>query len=109
MLAQVGLKGSPPPTRGTELTQVKNRLQLRITPAYAGNRVESAPAAGLSGDHPRLRGEQRITAGPGVLHPGSPPPTRGTAALGTAGAEISRITPAYAGSREDGLYHVWLW
>ena len=54
--------GSPPLARGTELIELTNQLNARITPACAGNsRLVSAASATLQ-DHPRLRGEQASPA-----------------------------------------------
>ena len=72
------IQGSPPPTRGTPYTETQARLNLRITPAYAGNtRTENLYHLQV-GDHPRLRGEHYPLSKVHILILGSPPPTRGT-------------------------------
>ena len=69
--------GSPPLTRGKEGTAYELRYRLRITPAYAGKRMETTRMATNYRDHPRLRGEKIsiFSAKPSVR--GSPPLTRG--------------------------------
>ena len=53
-------------------------------------------------DHPRLCGEKNThrTAAVGIA--GSPPPMRGKDDDGSTGNPKGRITPAYAGKRENG-------
>ena len=72
-------------------------LLYGITPAYAGKRKKIRRIIFLSGDHPRLCGEKRITELAGDVVIGSPPPMRGKAELMIKLAEGLRITPAYAG------------
>ena len=50
--------GSPPLTRGKEVTNSLNPDPDRITPAYAGKRRLKRIVAISSRDHPRLRGEK---------------------------------------------------
>ncbi len=70
--------GSPPPTRGTRVFLQVRQAVYRITPAYAGNTMESIPYRQHSQDHPRLRGEHLLRHAQRTLQAGSPPPTRGT-------------------------------
>jgi hypothetical protein len=49
--------GSPPPTRGLPVRRANEQRGARITPAYAGTTVTSAPSFSRSTDHPRLRGD----------------------------------------------------
>ena len=90
--------GSPPPTRGTRLASSHPIIFLRITPAYAGNTGTRKPYTIFARDHPRLRGEQRLTPTALGIKPGSPPPTRGTLSRLLPECTSSRITPAYAGN-----------
>ena len=70
--------GSPPPTRGTLINNKPYCLNLRITPAYAGNTYTSDSYFITIWDHPRLRGEHPYTIAMKYSEVGSPPPTRGT-------------------------------
>ncbi len=70
--------GSPPPTRGTLISEYFTKIPIRLTPAYAGNTRGSRPRLRRSQAHPRLRGEH-LRYGPGVNHD-------------------LRLTPAYAGN-----------
>ena len=53
--------GSPPPTRGTPITGVRRAEGGGITPAYAGNTNLLILYKIAQKDHPRLRGEHKIT------------------------------------------------
>ena len=55
--------GSPPRMRGKEQAAVQMGVRLGITPAYAGKSVCNIPCANWQGDHPRVCGEKRTTAG----------------------------------------------
>ena len=70
----------------------------RITPACAGNRVETSHAPPPKKNHPRLRGEQ--SPGGYITYPGegSPPLARGTVYATLPGTRFSGITPACAGN-----------
>ena len=50
--------GSPPPMRGKDPLIRLSFATVRITPAYAGKRVQLAAIHGGIGDHPRLCGEK---------------------------------------------------
>ena len=92
------IQGSPPLTRGIlSITMVPSACP-RITPAYAGNTVCIDCIFRSIEDHPRLRGEYRISSHfvPSVL--GSPPLTRGIRVDSTIRKPLLRITPAYAGN-----------
>ena len=71
-------KGSPPPTRVTQIMLENIGYAHGITPAYAGNTF--------------------VCSGKGGRKCGSPPPTRGTQLFSYNGVTISGITPAYAGN-----------
>ena len=49
--------GSPPHTRGIQITIDLIYAVSRITPAYAGNTTNQIYPFSLSKDHPRIRGE----------------------------------------------------
>ena len=71
--------------------------QYRITPAYAGKRLQMKVTLLPVRDHPRLCGEKPGKVPPLPYLVGSPPPMRGKGILhGICGIGI-RITPAYAG------------
>ena len=93
--------GSPPPTRGTQLSESIIEEIIRITPAYAGNTFSLYGGQGLDKDHPRLRGEHTHTENFFQLWRGSPPPTRGTLIFRVPFSHFRRITPAYAGNTEQ--------
>ena len=73
-------EGSPPRARGAGLRRPGRRPGQRITPACAGSRLDGVAFSVMTGDHPRVRGEQigcdfsREGVG------GSPPRARGAAA-----------------------------
>ena len=78
-----------------------NLRNIRITPAYAGKSDTATTPAATLPDHPRLCGEKAHNSRLALFSPGSPPPMRGKA------DDISnyylklRITPAYAGKRQE--------
>ena len=60
VLKSIMFKGSPPPMRGKAADLSVGRLEIRITPAYAGKRHGLASIRHRNGDHPRLCGEKKI-------------------------------------------------
>ena len=70
----------------------------RITPACAGNRVETSHAPPPKKNHPRLRGEQRQAPTNMPMCRGSPPLARGTGTCPPCRCWAHRITPACAGN-----------
>ena len=89
--------GSPPPMRGKVQRHSFSFAALRITPAYAGKRINPDDFGENFKDHPRLCGEKAFRTDTAQQHGGSPPPMRGKGALTIEGVEQRRITPAYAG------------
>ena len=75
----------------------RNVQRYRITPAYAGKRVQRFWRVAYGKDHPRLCGE-KLTA-PEIKRggTGSPPPMRGKVVDVPVRTIENRITPAYAG------------
>ena len=70
---------------------------VRITPAYAGKRIQRVFFLIRFQDHPRLCGEKLVVE---IAHSGdrgSPPPMRGKAASNRVDMDSAGITPAYAG------------
>ena len=98
-MAQSSIRGSPPLTRGKVDALYRHLLAIRITPAYAGKRVQVIRYGLDGGDHPRLRGEKAKTGGIPKSVVGSPPLTRGKEKERGKMNKQTRITPAYAGKR----------
>ena len=93
--------GSPPPMRGKGTSRIASKLILRITPAYAGKSQHRERDSGKSEDHPRLCGEKAPIHTDTPYFSGSPPPMRGKAAALDTPQRRERITPAYAGKRNE--------
>ena len=94
----VRVMGSPPLARGTVTLDAAKMHLRRITPACAGNSGQPYRRTGISQDHPRLRGEQRVDM-PSVFSSwGSPPLARGTVAIQIFIYRQCGITPACAGN-----------
>ena len=83
--------------RGKATRTLINNDIVRITPAYAGKRLETASLIVRNQDHPRLCGEKSHFVKCSRSFTGSPPPMRGKVASFTTQAHNARITPAYAG------------
>ena len=100
--------GSPPLARGTARAELSRGHDRGITPACAGNSLDTLYARRASRDHPRLRGEQTMIMAGKLLVSGSPPLARGTAAMPYRWIQAAGITPACAGNRlkKDLLYLV---
>ena len=77
------LAGSPPRVRGTVLDNGRIGYKERITPACAGNRRPAGLPSPLPRDHPRVCGEQLLSAFVCTSLQGSPPRVRGTACYPT--------------------------
>ena len=73
--------GSPPLARGTGRVADAAWRPCRITPACAGNRLRPRVYRLYNGDHPRLRGEQRLQRPKKLSKRGSPPLARGTVSI----------------------------
>ena len=73
-----------------------------IIPARAGSRTQRGLDIGSSRDHPRACGEQSWTFRDDETSVGSSPRVRGAAATHHDRAELMRIIPARAGSRDGG-------
>ena len=93
--------GSPPPMRGKAFSVRSCTWCTGITPAYAGKSTFLAHAIALLWDHPRLCGEKPSAFQSRTRLPGSPPPMRGKADVPPPDFLPPRITPAYAGKREQ--------
>ena len=92
-------EGSPPRVRGTVRSQGSLSTPARITPACAGNRETELWHLPEKWDHPRVCGEQWVTAMNRTSSKGSPPRVRGTVADLYPNEIRKGITPACAGNR----------
>ena len=93
--------GSPPPMRGKGYTDKSLTAMDRITPAYAGKSHFATQPEKYAWDHPRLCGEKPLSVSYSHHVPGSPPPMRGKVPRVYFSQTVYRITPAYAGKREE--------
>ena len=93
--------GSPPPMRGKGNNNAKLQINYRITPAYAGKRNYGHTVGYACKDHPRLCGEKIDIISLSISGAGSPPPMRGKVTPANTQTIPDRITPAYAGKRNN--------
>ena len=94
--------GSSPPARGALNFYNRRTLVIGIIPACAGSTVRRSLRAGLSPDHPRLRGEHGVLLYRDKLPKGSSPPARGARIPQVRGRVAGGIIPACAGSTGVG-------
>ena len=87
--------------RGKAVPCRQNEAVVGITPAYAGKRQNFDFFFFQFKDHPRLCGEKGFFKGLLNFEKGSPPPMRGKAELLELFTDQTRITPAYAGKRDQ--------
>ena len=97
--------GSPPLARGKEVVDHGAERTCGITPACAGKSRRTLQFYSSRRDHPRLRGEKRLTGNTVVEDTGSPPLARGKAACQGQRRNAGRITPACAGKSYRQLGH----
>ena len=93
------LMGSPPRMRGKAFGLVLYKVEIGITPAYAGKRCSLWLPRSGRWDHPRVCGEKSQEVHVVTSFRGSPPRVRGKAHLADRGCHIVGITPACAGKR----------
>ena len=93
--------GSPPPMRGKVIIRAGFGVNGRITPAYAGKRNYGHTVGYACKDHPRLCGEKIDIISLSISGAGSPPPMRGKVTPANTQTIPDRITPAYAGKRNN--------
>ena len=89
--------------RGKVANAVASERVAGITPAYAGKRITVKRGSRVSRDHPRLCGEKYVPRILRCFHRGSPPPMRGKGSEIVSNGHENRITPAYAGKRQEQL------
>ena len=70
-------RGSPPHARGRQVNELPAVFQERITPACAGKTTSGSSKQVSSGDHPRMRGEDKAVVADAKIGEGSPPHARG--------------------------------
>ena len=89
--------GSPPHARGRLAFRRPLSIVVRITPACAGKTRHSRGFSCWHADHPRMRGEDRLTCSEKSTPSGSPPHARGRPESRYSEVHMFRITPACAG------------
>ena len=96
--------GSPPHVRGLLSLFFGFIIHLGITPACAGTTTPRRTRPPGRWDHPRMCGDYLRKTSLGRGRKGSPPHVRGLPQAGQGRSQISRITPACAGttSRQCG-------
>ena len=87
--------------RGKVTVCKSEHLLHRITPAYAGKSRGWHNWLHSLWDHPRLCGEKVTFPQQLISHKGSPPPMRGKVQVLGQPIVVCRITPAYAGKRQE--------
>ena len=92
------VQGSSPLSRGIRFSRPRVLLSARIIPALAGNTVWVVARTGASKDHPRSRGEYRLTAAVYTSCSGSSPLSRGIRYNISIYVDRHRIIPALAGN-----------
>ncbi len=98
VLFRPGDGGPPPLARGTHVGEHQRPLDLRTTPARAGNTPRLHSDDVLLADHPRSRGEHIVCPRKSVMWAGPPPLARGTRLQRWPDAHPRRTTPARAGN-----------
>ena len=90
--------------RGKVMMRILEKLDERITPAYAGKSRACKPGGAGKLDHPRVCGEKVSPMNTKIRIRGSPPRMRGKDISSLRGVFIIRITPAYAGKRAQSCW-----
>ena len=100
-LGEAAARGSSPHTRGAPILLARQRLQIRIIPAYAGSTSRKSPERSSRRDHPRIRGEHDAGEHGYERRQGSSPHTRGAHDQRRSDDRRRGIIPAYAGSTRE--------
>ena len=90
--------GSSPRVRGTVVFGTVLRHRSRFIPACAGNRFITHLPSSVRTVHPRVCGEQLVTAEQDLVFDGSSPRVRGTVDLLPCRSRDERFIPACAGN-----------
>ena len=90
-------RGSPPHARGRLGFHCTQTTSSGITPACAGKTARRTVASTSPTDHPRMRGEDRLSWATYCSGRGSPPHARGRLFHDECGLRADGITPACAG------------
>ena len=85
--------------QGKEIASAAVRIDIRITPAYAGKRNGHPLRHSPCRDHPHVCGEKFISDTELTPEIGSPPRMRGKESGRVPQKPFYGITPAYAGKR----------
>ena len=93
--------GSPPPMRGKVKSSLYPTISKRITPAYAGKRIDACDASNVLWDHPRLCGEKSLQKRSVMWRAGSPPPMRGKVYLRHQRRGTSKDHPRLCGEKSN--------
>ena len=91
--------GSPPRGRGKATFPSRRPAFRRITPAWAGKRLQHTVGNPTGQDHPRVGGEKHCPHGINMTFGGSPPRGRGKDRTNGKCTCNNGITPAWAGKR----------
>ena len=91
------MSGSSPLTRGKLDPHPRGQNHRRLIPAHTGKTLCDRLGAGVSGAHPRSRGENLRTTRPCFLQVGSSPLTRGKLLDGVHNHAGPGLIPAHAG------------
>ena len=89
--------GSPPRGRGKAAEVTATESWTRITPAWAGKRLQHTVGNPTGQDHPRVGGEKHCPHGINMTFGGSPPRGRGKDRTNGKCTCNNGITPAWAG------------
>ncbi len=89
--------GSSPHTRGAPYSGPHESIRDGIIPAYAGSTPSGTGRAGISRDHPRIRGEHAVATVKFIWEGGSSPHTRGAPPGGRGGVVSLRDHPRIRG------------
>ena len=100
--------GSPPHARGRRQRWIQLEHVRRITPACAGKTFAFQVEGTHGGDHPRMRGEDRLVEGEKRAGDGSPPHARGRLCEVARVWFSGRITPACAGKTLRSVISDWI-
>ena len=91
-------EGSPPHARGISHIAALDSRVKGLTPACAGNILETVGLRKTAWAHPRMRGEYVIVKVDALIEEGSPPHARGILRRHSRNLLMLGLTPACAGN-----------